>query len=178
MKEHQISAPQSSSPPIGKGHALSARATTSVPSWILDSEVSHHIKNTAKLLTSLAPCATTQISIGNSSQLSILVSGIVALVGGSLQDVLYVPDISMNLLSIYQIFHSSSGKTIEFSPHDVVIRDLHDPEMIVATRSADYASCLYRFNGFESSDDTRSCYVIHVDLVSKLWHEHFGHVNY
>ena len=87
-------------------------------------------------------------------------------------------DISMNLLSIYQIFHSSSGKTIEFSPHDVVIQDLHDPKMIVATRSVDSRLCLYRFDGFESSNDTSSCLVVHADLVSRLWHEYLGHVNY
>ena len=105
-------------------------------------------------------------------------SGTVALAGGSLQDVLCVPDISMNLLSIYQIFHSSSRKIVEFSPHDVVIRDLHDPKMIVATGSAEFASCLYKFDGFESSDDIESCFVAHEDSVSKLWHERFGHVNY
>ena len=130
------------------------------------------------MLTLLAPCATTQIVVGNSSQLLVLGSSIVTLAGGSLQDVLYVLDILMNLLSIYQIFHSGSGKIVEFSPHDMVIRDLHDPEMIVSTGSADYASCLYRFDGFESSDDTGSCYVVHVDSVSRLWHEHFRHVNY
>ena len=54
--------------------------------------------------------------------------------GGSLKDVLFVPNISMNLLFIYQIFHSSFAKTVEFSPHDVVIQNSHDPEMIVATR--------------------------------------------
>ena len=163
MKEHQILAPQSSSPPTGKGHALSARATSSMAPWILDSGASHHITNTPQMLSSLAPTATTQIAVGNSSQLSVLGSGTVTLAGGSLQDVLCVPDMSMNLLSIYQIFHSGSRKTIKFSPHDVVIRDLHDPDMIVATRSDDSVSLLYRFDGFEPSEDIGSCYVAHVD---------------
>ena len=59
----------------------------------------------------------------------------------------------MNLLSIYQIFHSGSSKIVEFSPHDVVIQDLYDSEMVVATRSVDFASHLYQFDGFESFDD-------------------------
>ena len=104
--------------------------------------------------------------------------GSVTLAGGSLQDVLYVLDISMNLLSIYQICHSGSGKTVEFSPHDVVIRDLHDSEMVVATGSVDFASCFYRFDGFESSDDTGSCLIAHEDLVSRLWHGCLGYFNY
>jgi hypothetical protein len=49
--------------------------------------------------------------------------------------------------------------------------------MIVATGSVDSASRLYRFDGFESSDDTGSCLVAHADSVSRLWHEHFGYVN-
>ena len=65
-------------------------------------------------------------------------------------------------------FHSSSGKTIEFSPHDVVIQDLHDSEMIVATGSVDSASRLYRFDGFESSNDVGSCLVVHAESISRL----------
>ena len=137
---------------------------TSVPSWILDFGASHHITNTPKLITLLAPCVTTQIVVGNSSQLSVLGSSIVALAGGSLQDVLCVPNILMNLLSIYQICHSGSGKIVEFSPHNLVIWGLHDLEMIVATRSPNSTSCIYKFNGFESSDDTRSCFLVHEDL--------------
>ena len=104
--------------------------------------------------------------------------GYVALARGSLQDVPLVPNISMNLLSIYQICHSGSGKIVEFSPHDVVIQDLHDSELIVAIGSVDSASCLYRFDGFESFDDTGSYLVAHEYLVSRLWHARLGHVNY
>ena len=43
----------------------------------------------------------------------------------------------MNLLSIYYIFHFSSSKIVEFSPHDVVIWDLHDSELIVAIGSVE-----------------------------------------
>ena len=77
--------------------------------------------NILQLVTSLAPCATSQIVVGNSSQLSVMGSGSIVLAGGSLQDVICVPDILMNLLSIHQICHSGSSKTVEFSPHDVVI---------------------------------------------------------
>ena len=89
------------------------------------------------LVASLAQSVTTQIAVGDSTQLSVTGSGTISLEGGSLQDVLLVPAISMNLLSVFQICHSGSGKTVEFSPHDVVIRDLHDPDLIVATGSVD-----------------------------------------
>ena len=84
----------------------------------------------------------------------------------------------MNLLSIHHIFHLGSGKIIDFSPHDVIIQELHDFEMIVATGSVDFAFCIYRFNRFESSNDIGSCLVAHADSITRLWHKHLGHVNY
>lgn len=90
-----------------------------------------------QLVTSLAHSNTLQIAVSDSVQLSVLGSGFVPLTGGCFQDVLLVLDILMNLLSVYRIFHSSSSKIVEFSPHDVVIRELHDPDLIVATSNVD-----------------------------------------
>ena len=73
------------------------------------------------LVTSLSQSVATQIVVDDSTQLSITGSGTISLEGGSLHDVLLVLAISTNLLSIFQICHSGSGKIVEFSPHDVVI---------------------------------------------------------
>jgi hypothetical protein len=35
---------------------------------------------------------------------------------------------------MYQITYSGEGKTVEFSPHQVVIKDLKDPKHILTTR--------------------------------------------
>ena len=51
---------------------------------------------------------------------------------GCINNVLLVPDIYANFLSIFQICHSGDGKTIEFSPNNVVARDLQDLDTIVA----------------------------------------------
>ena len=60
----------------------------------------------------------------------------------------------------------------------MVIRDLHDPDLIVAIGSVDLQSYLYQFDGFESSNSTSVSLVAHVDTVRNLWHENFGHINY
>ena len=60
----------------------------------------------------------------------------------------------------------------------MVIRDLHDPNLIVATGSVDLQSHLYQFDGFESFDSIGVSLVAHVDTMIKLWNENFGHVNY
>ena len=65
----------------------------------------------------------------------------------------------------------------EFSPHDVVIKDLKDPKHILATDIADDSTRLYKFDNFGSSC-LPSIFVSHNDEVSKLWHEWFGHLNY
>eukprot|EP00253_Pinus_taeda_P009176 PITA_09176 len=75
------------------------------------------------------------------------------------------------------ITHSGEGKIVEFSPHDVVIKDLRDPKQILATGIADDSTRLYKFHNFGSSN-LPSVFVAHNDEVSKLWHERFGHLNY
>lgn len=62
----------------------------------------------------------------------------------------------MILLSIYHICHCGSGKTVDFSPHEVVIQDRHDSDLVVATGTIDTTSRLYRLDGFDPSVSTSS----------------------
>jgi hypothetical protein len=47
--------------------------------------------------------------------------------------------------------HSGEGKTVNFSPHQVVIKDLKDPKHVPATGIVDYITMLYKFDNFGSS---------------------------
>ena len=69
-------------------------------------------------------------------------------------------------------------KIVEFSPHDVVIKDLHDPDLVVAIRSFDLHSNSYQFDGFERFDSIGVSHVVFVNTVTNIWHVHFGHVSY
>lgn len=95
-----------------------------------------------------------------------------------MKDVLVLLYISTNLLSKYQVYHLGMGKKIDFAPHDVIIRDLSDHDVVVATRIISPTSWLYHFDGFESLPPFVSYFIANVDSLSNLWHEHFGHVNY
>jgi hypothetical protein len=64
-----------------------------------------------------------------------------------------------------------------FTPHQVVIQDLKDSQHIVATRSVDDITRLYKFDNFGSSS-LPLMFVDHSDDVSRLWHERFGHLNF
>lgn len=60
----------------------------------------------------------------------------------------------------------------------MVIQDLHDPNLVVSTRSVDLQSHLYQFDDFESFNFIGFSLISHVDIVRKLWHEYFDNANY
>ena len=95
---------------------------------------------TSQSLQSTSNCRISQIEVGNSSQPDVQGSGSVQLDDGCFTNVLLVPEISANLLSIYQICHSGDGKTVELSLNNVVVQDLQDIDTIVAYGQVDHGS--------------------------------------
>jgi hypothetical protein len=183
MKKHNISIDSTSS---SHRHALSASGfsfnsnsttTSSSDEWLIDSGASYHMAKDKAIFSSLNECNTKKIFVGDDRSLSVVGSGTVQVDNGHFNDVLCVPSLSCNLLSVYQITHSSEGKTVDFSPHQVVIKDLKDPKHVLATGIADDITRLYKFDNFGSSTFS-SVFVAHSDDLRKLWHEWFGHLNY
>ena len=103
-------------------------------------------------------------------------SSIVQLDKGCINDVILDPDTSANILSIYHICDSSIGKTIVLSPNDVIIRELQNTYIVVASVKVDHSSPLYKFSSFESSSG--SFFIAHADALSAIWNEIFLHINY
>jgi hypothetical protein len=79
------------------------------------------------IFSTLNECNTKKIFVGYDRSLSVVGSRTVQVANGHFNDVLCVPSLSCNLLSVYQITHPGEDKTVEFSPHQVVIKDLKDP---------------------------------------------------
>jgi hypothetical protein len=96
----------------------------------------------------LNECNTKKIFVGDDSVVGF---GTIQFYNVNFNDVLCVPSLSYNLLPVYQITHSGEGKTIEFSPHQVVIKDLKDPKHVLATIIVDDITRLYKFENFGSS---------------------------
>lgn len=166
------------------GHALSASSfsfnassTATANEWLIDSGASYHMAKDKAMFSTLNQCNTKQIYVGDDRSLNVVGSGTVKVDGGSFNDVLCVPNLSCNLLSVYQITHSGEGKIVEFSPHQVVIKDLKNPKHVLATGIVDDVTRLYRFDNFGSST-LPSIFVAHSDDLSKLWHERYGNLNY
>jgi hypothetical protein len=177
MKKHNINIDSSSSNSSSHGHALSASgfsfnatSTSSSDEWLIDSGASYHMAKDKAIFSSLNECNTKKIFVGDDRSLSVVGSGTVQVDNGHFNDVLCVPSLSCNLLSVYQITHSGEGKTIEFSPHQVVIKDLKYPKHVLATRIVDDITRLYKFDNFGSSSFP-SVFVAHSNDLRKLWHE-------
>ena len=93
---------------------------------------------------------TKNIYVGDDKSLNVARTETIHLDNGQFNDVLCVPTLSCNLLSVSQITHSGEGKTIEFSLHDVVIKYLRYPRHILATGIAYDSTRMYNFNNVGS----------------------------
>jgi hypothetical protein len=123
MKKHNINV-YSTSSSSSHGNALYAfgfsfntTSTSSSDEWLFYSGASYHMDKNKDTFSFLNECNTKKIFVGDDRSLSVVGSGIVQVDNGHFNDVLCVPSLSCNLLSIYQITHSGEGKTVEFSPH-------------------------------------------------------------
>jgi hypothetical protein len=124
----------------------SATSTSSPDEWLIDSGKSYHMAKEKALFSTLNECNTKKICVGDDRSLSFVGFGTVQVDNGHFNDVLCVPSLSYNLISIYQITHSGEDKTVEFLPHQVVIKDLKDPQHVLAIGIVDDITRLYKFD--------------------------------
>ena len=91
-------------------------------------------------------------------------------------NVLYVPSLASNLLSVYQMIHTGVPKRVSFSPDDVQITELASGKL-VAKGSANHHAKAYEFSHFVE-DAKPMALLTHGNDVSRLSHERFGHLNF
>ena len=71
--------------------------------WILDSGASYHMGSSNEDFSSLNQSKVPHIFMGNNTKMEVEGKGNVEMENGKFQNVLYVPNLSSNLLSIYQV---------------------------------------------------------------------------
>ena len=103
------------------------------------------------IFSTMHECNTNFFFIGDDRFLSVAGTGTILVDNGHFSDVLCVPRISCNLLLFYQIIDYGEGKTVTFTPHQVVIKDFKDPQHYLAIEIVDDITRLYKFNNFGSS---------------------------
>jgi hypothetical protein len=81
-------------------HALIS-INSSPDAWIVDSGASHHMAASKEVYYSLDACKGPPILMGDNSSFEFISKGRIELTNGSFENVLHVPKIYVNLLSVY-----------------------------------------------------------------------------
>ncbi|KAH9295237.1 hypothetical protein KI387_038825, partial [Taxus chinensis] len=103
--------------------------------------------------TSLEPCDMSTIQLGDNTSTQVFGRGSIEVSGGTFNNVLSIPSLSTNLLSVYQITHLSQGMRVEFTPDSVYVRELHS-DTIIAVGVVDHQTQLYSFSHFVPPSDS------------------------
>jgi hypothetical protein len=151
-------------------------AIKSSPSaWIIDSRESHRMASSKEVYYSLDACKGPPILKGGNSYVEVTGKGRIELTNKSFENVLHVPKIFVNLLSVYQMTNSNIGKKFIFTPKSVDICDMQTNSR-VATGEVNHRSRLYTFSEFNEPDF--ALLLTHDDESSRIWHKKFGHFNF
>jgi hypothetical protein len=124
---------------------------------------------------SLDACKNPPILMGDNSSVEVTSKGRIELTNGSFNNVLHVPKLSVNLLSVYQMTNSSTRKKFIFTPNSVDIYDMQTNSR-VSTGEVNLQSRLYTFSKF--IEPNSALLLTHPDESSRIWHERFGHLNF
>jgi hypothetical protein len=155
-------------------HALIA-INSSLDAWIIDSGASHHMAASEAVYSSLDACKGPPILMGDNSSIEVTGKGRNELTNRSFENVLHVPKLSVNLLSVYQMTNSGIGNRVVFTPNVVDIYDMQTNSR-VAIGEVNHPSRLYTFSEFIEPDS--SLLLTHADESSRIWHKIFGHLNF
>ena len=85
--------------------------------------------------------------MGDDTKMEVEGKGNVEMKNGDFKDVLYVPNLSSNLLLIYQITHLGDGHRVEFPPELVQVHSLKDDSLVIV-RKVNHEKRLYSFFHF------------------------------
>jgi hypothetical protein len=124
---------------------------------------------------SLDACKGPPILMGDNSSVKITNKGRIEFTNESFENVLHVPKLSFNLLSVYMMMNSNTRKKLIITPNSVDIYDMQTQSR-VATDEVNHQSRLYTFYDFIEHDF--ALLLTHANENSRIWHEKFGHLNF
>jgi hypothetical protein len=115
--------------------------------WIVDSGTSHRIDSKKQVYYSLDAFKGIPILTGDNSPIEVTDKGRIEVTNGSFENVLHVPKISINLLSMYRMTYSGTGKKFIFTPDAMDIYDMETNSM-GSTSEVNHPSRIYTFYEF------------------------------
>ena len=151
-------------------------STSKSKALLIDSGSSNHMMAERDSFSSLETSKSIPIHMGDDSTIISEGQGTVDLENGFFSNVLYVPSLASNLLSVYQMTHIGIPKRVSFSQNDVEITKIASGKLI-AKGLANHHAKAYEFSHFVA-DAKPTALLNHGNEVSRLWHERFGHINF
>jgi hypothetical protein len=107
---------------------------SSPDAWIIDSGASHHMATSKVVYSSLDACKYPPILMGDNSSVEVTSKGRIELTHGSFENVMHVPKLYVNLISMYQMTNSDTGKKFIFTPNSVDIYDMQTNSRVLPVR--------------------------------------------
>ena len=147
-------------------------ANFSSDSWLIDSGCTNHMTNDEELFKVLDTSITSKVRIGNGEFLSVKGQGTVAIESVTgvkyIQDVLYVPQINQNLLSVGQLLEK--GFKVIFQDKWCLIQD---------AKGCDLFRIKMRAKSFHLNlmEEDHMAYTSTISNAS-LWHKRLGHFHH
>ena len=148
-----------------------------MPSWqalLIDSGTLNHMMVEKDSFSSLETGKSIPIHMGDDSTIIFEGQDTVDLENGFFSNVLYVPSLTVNLLSVYQMTHTGMPKRVYFSPNYFEIIEIASGKLIVKGLANHHAKA-YDFSHFVA--DAKPTSMLTHNEASRLWHEQFGHIN-
>ncbi|CAL5368182.1 unnamed protein product [Camellia sinensis] len=145
---------------------------SSTESWLIDSGCTNHMTYDRELFRELDKTAISKVRIGNGAHIAVKGKGTVAIEGCTglklISDVLYVPEINQNLLSVTQLLEK--GYKVLFEDKNCVIKDTKVIEVFkVQMKDKSFALDLMKEEQAAVHKD---------DSNTVLWHKRLGHFHH
>ena len=149
---------------------------SSSSAYIIDSGASNHMVASKESFSTLSLSKGPNIHMGDDSQIPAEGRGSARAKHGEFKNVLYVPSLAANMLSVYRMTHTSSRKrvTIDSDTFEITEKDIGQ---LIAKGIANHSTKAYEFSHFLHVSPPTAL-LTHANNTSKIWHERFGHLNF
>jgi len=157
--------------------ALTVTTSANCTDWFLDSGATSHLTSNRDWLKEFAAESNQEVGIANGTTLPYTGSGMISIplqTGCTMdaQDVVHVPYLSLNLLSVHKIVSHGRSVIFDKSGCKIVDKQLNvNPKCVLGT--ATQVNGMYRLNCRQSNS-----FVAESSGVTNLWHRRLGHLNH
>jgi hypothetical protein len=128
-----------------------------------------------EIYSSLDACKGPPILMRENFPVEVTDKGRIELTNGSFKNMLHVPEIFINIISVYQMKNSDIGNKFILTQNALGIYDMQTNSR-VATCEVNHQSRLYTF--FEFIEPNSSLLFTHADESSRIWHTRFRNLNF